>query len=70
MVDSNDVDKTMLAAEANLIAQGLVTQDDDGLNFTKKGMAKVIAIIDAMSEEDFGLMVGYIKALILSETDK
>jgi hypothetical protein len=60
-----DIDKIMLTAQANMMAQGLVTQDNDGLlNFTPKGLKRVEKLLDDMSEEDFALITGYFKVII------
>lgn len=61
-MDDKDIEKVMVAAEANLIAQGYITQDDNGLlNFTEKGMKRAEQIIEAMPEEDLALITGYFK---------
>jgi hypothetical protein len=65
MSEEDYIEKRMLAAQANMIAQGLVTQDDNGLiNFTTKGMKRVEALLDEMPEEDLALITGYFKMLL------
>jgi hypothetical protein len=67
MTESNEnINKTMLAAEANLLAQGYVIQNDIGkITFTDKGISKVETILNAMSEEDLTLVAGYFKNIVL-----
>jgi hypothetical protein len=60
-------DVRTLVAQADLIAQGLMTQESGGLILTGKGALRAYEKLNALSMEDQLLIMGLIRGLVYKE---
>jgi hypothetical protein len=67
MSNQQPYDIRIIVAQANLLAQGLMIQESDGLMITVKGAARAFKVFDTLQLEDRLLILGLVKGMVYKE---